>query len=78
MFALFCLFAGCTGIKPVRVEGQTMLPTLQDGDRIFLTKDKSDIKSGDIITFLYPKNENKWLIKRVIGLPNEKVEIKNG
>jgi signal peptidase I len=62
----------------------SMLPTIQLQDRVIVDKllfKLSDIKRGDIIVFDPPSNQDskgqQW-IKRVIGLPGEKVEVKNG
>jgi signal peptidase I len=75
-------------IQPVRVEGQSMMPRLHDQDRIFVNKflyplrewlgDKEPIKRGDIVVLLYPEDPSKSYIKRVVGLPGERVEIEDG
>jgi signal peptidase I len=75
-------------IQPVRVEGQSMMPKLQDQDRIFVNKfiyplrewlgDKEPIKRGDIVVLLFPNDPSKSYIKRVVGLPGELVEIQDG
>jgi signal peptidase I len=75
-------------VQPVRVEGQSMMPRLQDQDRIFVNKflyslrewmgDKEPIKRGDIVVLLYPEDPSKSYIKRVIGLPGERIEIEDG
>src|SRR5687767_13920341 len=74
-------------IQPVRVEGQSMMPRLHDQDRIFVNKflyplrewlgDKEPIKRGDIVVLLYPEDPSKSYIKRVVGLPGERVEIED-
>lgn len=56
-----------------------MLPTIKDGEKIRIERFDSNaevsIKRGDIILFLYPRDTSKFYIKRVIGLPNETIEI---
>ena len=68
-------------VQPVRVEGNSMQPRLHDSERVFVNKFLyriSDIERGDIIVFWYPGNTSKSFIKRVIGLPGETVEIRDG
>lgn len=72
---LFVLFAVA---RPVRIEGQAMLPALRNGDRVFLKREPGDIDRGDIIVLLYPKDTTKSYIKRVIGLPGETIMITDG
>jgi signal peptidase I len=77
-FILFvALFAACSP-KPVVVEGSAMLPTFKNGDRILTDENIGELKRGDVITFLYPKDTSKWYLKRVVGLPGETVEIRSG
>jgi signal peptidase I len=67
--------------QPVRVEGTSMLPMLEDQDRLFVNKlayRVGDIKRGDVVVFLYPHDHSKSYIKRVIGLPGDKVRIEQG
>lgn len=75
-------------VQPVRVEGQSMMPKLYDQDRIFVNKfiyplrewlgDREPIKRGDIVVLLFPDDPSKSYIKRVVGLPGEKIQIENG
>ena len=68
-------------IQPVKVEGTSMQPKLADQERVFVNKFVyyfSDIQRGDIVVFWYPKDLSKSFIKRVIGLPGEKVEVRSG
>ncbi|MBC1963181.1 type I signal peptidase SipX [Listeria welshimeri] len=62
-------------ISPVTVNGASMNPTLHDGEHLFINK-VSDPKRFDIIVFPAPDEENAEYIKRIIGLPGDKVEYK--
>jgi signal peptidase I len=67
--------------QPVRVEGTSMLPNLEDQDRLFINKMAfrvGDIQRGDVVVFRYPKDETKSYIKRVIALPGDRVRIDHG
>jgi signal peptidase I len=57
-------------------EGTSMLPTFSNGDRLLINHDLGEIKRGDIIQFKYPQDTTKYYLKRVVGLPNETVEIR--
>lgn len=59
---------------PVAVDGASMEPTLQDQDRMIVTK-IGEPKRFEIIVFHAP--ENKDYIKRVIGLPGDRIEFKD-
>lgn len=64
-------------VDPVRVEGKSMNTTLADGEIMLLNKivyKKNDIKRFDIVVI---NQEDKYIIKRVIGLPGETVEYKD-
>ena len=67
--------------QPVRVEGTSMLPMLEDQDRLFINKMAyrvSDIHRGDVVVFLYPHDRSKSYIKRVIALPGDSLRIDHG
>jgi signal peptidase I len=67
--------------QPVQVEGTSMLPLLQNHERIVVNKIAYHVESihrGDIIVFRYPLDPAESFIKRVIGLPGDWVSIKNG
>ena len=69
-------------VQPVKVEGTSMLPRLHDGERIFVNKliyyGLPELKRGDIVVFWFPDDPSKSYIKRIIGLPGETVEIREG
>jgi signal peptidase I len=67
--------------QPVRVEGTSMLPMLEDQDRLFINKlayRVGDIQRGDVVVFLYPHDHEKSYIKRVIALPGDMLRIDHG
>lgn len=67
--------------QPVKVEGTSMAPLLSDQERIFINKFVyrfEPIERGDVVVFWYPLDRSKSFIKRIIGLPGEKVEIHQG
>jgi len=64
-----------------RVVGQSMEPTLQQDQRLIVSKLSYRLhepQRGDIIVFHDPQDPSRNLIKRIIGLPGEILEIRNG
>lgn len=49
-----------------------------DAINFFSVKPFREIERGKVLVFRYPRDPKKYFIKRVIGLPGEKIEIKNG
>src|ERR1700690_3879563 len=69
--------------QPVKVEGTSMMPGLTDQERIFINKFTykfgfSAIERGDTVVFWWPLDATKSYIKRVIGLPGDRVRIDRG
>ena len=67
--------------QPVKVEGTSMAPLLTDQERIFINKfvyKFEPIERGDVVVFWYPLDHSKSFIKRVVGLPGETVEMRQG
>ena len=67
--------------QPVRVEGTSMLPRLEDRDRLFINKfvyRVEAIERGDVVVFHYPRDPEKSYIKRVIALPGDRLRIDHG
>ncbi|MCD9185676.1 MAG: signal peptidase I [Pyrinomonadaceae bacterium] len=86
IIAVFILF-GVFVAQPVVVEGTSMLPQLHDGERLLVNKlvyykiqsvSWGHLTRGDIVVFWYPKEPDKSYVKRIIGLPGETVEVRNG
>lgn len=83
VFILFGVFA----VQPVVVEGTSMLPQLNDGERLLVNKlvyykiqgvSWGHLERGDIVVFWFPKEPDKSYVKRIIGLPGETIEVRNG
>src|SRR5215217_972117 len=83
VFILFGVFVA----QPVVVEGTSMVPQLNDGERLLVNKliyykfqsvSWGHIERGDIVVFWFPNDPDKSYVKRVIGLPGETVEVRNG
>lgn len=67
--------------QPVRVEGTSMLPGLENSDRLFINKfvyHLTSIQRGDVVVFHYPADPSKSYIKRVIALPGDTIHIDRG
>lgn len=67
--------------QPVRVEGTSMLPMLSDQDRLFINKMAyriGDIHRGDVVVFEFPRDHTKSYIKRIVGLPGDRIRIERG
>lgn len=67
--------------QPVRVEGTSMLPMLQDQDRLFINKIAyrvGEIHRMDVVVFLYPHDHSKSYIKRVIAVGGDHLKIDHG
>jgi signal peptidase I len=67
--------------QPVKVEGTSMMPSLEDQERIFVNKfvyRLEPIERGDIVVFRYPRDPSKSYIKRVIAMAGDHIRIVNG
>ena len=83
VFMLLMVFVA----QPVVVEGTSMLPQLHDGERLIVNKliyyklsgfSWGHLQRGDVVVFWYPNDPDKSYVKRVIGLPGDIVELRNG
>ncbi|MBI2633703.1 MAG: signal peptidase I [Parcubacteria group bacterium] len=68
-------------VQPFFVKGQSMEPTFEDGDYLIIDEISFRFREperGEVVVFRFPKEPSQFYIKRVIGLPGETVEIKDG
>jgi signal peptidase I len=81
IITLFILFVVQIGIQNYKVLGSSMEPNLHQGQYLLVNKIEYWLHPparGDVIVFHYPNNPSDDYVKRVVGLPGEKLEIKNG
>ena len=79
-------------VEPFQIPSQSMLPTLKVGDFILVSKSTYGVRlpvlrtklvnvsspeRGDVMVF-FPPHEDRYFIKRVVGLPGDKVQVLNG
>ncbi|MBI1861034.1 MAG: signal peptidase I [Deltaproteobacteria bacterium] len=77
-------------VEPFKIPSTSMVPTLQKGDHIFVSKFSYGLslpfsktllakwaspRRGDVIVFLFPRDESVHYIKRVVGVPGDKIQI---
>lgn len=59
----------------VKVDGSSMVPTLQDGDRLYVTRLLYKPKASDVIVFRPAGDKDKYYVKRVIATEGQEVDI---
>jgi signal peptidase I len=75
------LFFICQVYQPVKIEGNSMTPLLSDHEAIVINKlvyHFEPIHRGDVVVFRHPLDATKSFIKRIVGLPGETVQIRQG
>ncbi len=77
-FLAAALISRLMAFTPFMVDGPSMLPTLQSGSLFVLDKDAykdSEPQRGDIVVFAFEKKPDYFYVKRVVGLPGERVHV---
>jgi len=67
--------------QPFFVKGQSMEPNFENGDYLIVDEISYRFREpqrGEVVVFKYPRNLSQRYIKRIVGLPGEKIEIKDG
>ena len=68
-------------VQPFYVPSESMLPTIEVNDRVMISKlnyQFADPQRGDIVVFRLPKDDSTDYIKRVIGLPGDRIQMREG
>lgn len=76
--ALILVVAGACGSLRVDIVGEAMAPTLKNGESAMATRRIDALVRGDIVGFRYPKDESKSFVKRIVGLPGERIASSGG
>ena len=75
---MFALIIKTFVVQPFYIPSESMEDTLKRGDRIMVSRFDYLLRSParkDVIVFEYPKTKRRYFVKRIIGLPNEKLEV---
>lgn len=68
-------------VQPFLVSGASMSPNFEDGDYLLIDELTYRVRPparGEVVVFRYPNDESTFFIKRIIGLPGERVVVRNG
>jgi signal peptidase I len=81
LLTLFIFWIVNTATGRFRIEGYSMLPTLEEGEYVIINKLSyylDEPERGDIIVLHFPNDRSRDFIKRVIGLPGDHLEVTDG
>ncbi len=60
------------------IKGRSMWPNFKTGQRVIVAKAFYQVQRGDVVVFASTEDANKDLIKRVVGLPGDQIEWRDG
>jgi signal peptidase I len=81
LLTVFIFWLVNTATGRFRIEGFSMLPTLQEGEYVIIDKLSyylNEPERGDIIVLHFPNDRSRDFIKRVIGIPGDQIDISDG
>lgn len=78
LLGFFLVFFNTFFISVAQVSGASMEPLFLDRDDVIIFHRMNDLSRGDVIVVKDPERENIYIVKRIIGLPGETIEIKSG
>ena len=70
--------AAACDVQRVNINGHSMAPTLADGDWAVADRAISEVNRGDVVAFRWPRDESKSFVQRIVGMPGERIEMKDG
>jgi signal peptidase I len=76
--ALMLVGVAACGASRIDIQGEAMAPTLKNGEIAWATRTFETLARGDVVVFRYPKDESKNFLKRIVGLPGERIESHEG
>ena len=65
-------------ISPFKIKGESMEPNFHSGDLLIVNKLSKHYKRGDVVVLRPPTDTKQFYVKRIVALPGEKVQFKNG
>ena len=90
-FLVVALFAITFILQPFRIPSESMVPTLRVGDFLMVDKQSfgpggalswllppSGIRRGDLVVFHFPVDPSMHLVKRIVGLPGDRLRLRQG
>ena len=79
--AVFGIVTRASMLEAFKIPAGSMIPTLAVGDHIFVDKlvyRHRPPRRGEVVVFAYPEHRDQSFVKRVVGLPGDKIEVRGG